>query len=48
NRSALMKEWINSKGYNAIAWLSVAIMIGLSLALIAISIREWKISLPHI
>jgi len=48
NRSALMKEWINSKGYNAIAWLSVAIMIGLSLALIAISIREWKVSLPHI
>jgi Mn2+/Fe2+ NRAMP family transporter len=39
NRQGLMKEWTNSTLYNAIAWASVAIMIGLTLALVAISVK---------
>ncbi len=39
NRKGLMKEWTNSGFYNAISWASVAIMIGLTLALVAISIK---------
>jgi NRAMP (natural resistance-associated macrophage protein)-like metal ion transporter len=39
NRKGLMKEWTNSPFYNAISWASVAIMIGLTLALVAISIK---------
>jgi Mn2+/Fe2+ NRAMP family transporter len=33
NKKGLMKEWTNSPFYNAISWASVAIMIGLTLAL---------------
>jgi NRAMP (natural resistance-associated macrophage protein)-like metal ion transporter len=40
NRRGLMKEWTNSHAYNAVAWVSVAIMIGLTLALVAISIQQ--------
>jgi NRAMP (natural resistance-associated macrophage protein)-like metal ion transporter len=40
NKRGLMKEWTNSHAYNAIAWVSVAIMIGLTLALVAISIQQ--------
>jgi NRAMP (natural resistance-associated macrophage protein)-like metal ion transporter len=39
NRKGLMKEWTNSPFYNAISWASVAIMIGLTLALVGISIK---------
>ncbi len=39
NRKGLMKEWTNSGFYNAISWASVAIMIGLTLALVAITIK---------
>ncbi len=39
NRKGLMKEWTNSPFYNLISWASVAIMIGLTLALVAISIK---------
>jgi NRAMP (natural resistance-associated macrophage protein)-like metal ion transporter len=39
NRKGLMKEWTNTPFYNAISWASVAIMIGLTLALVAISIK---------
>ena len=39
NRKGLMKEWTNSKFYNAISWASVAIMIGLTLTLVAITIK---------
>ena len=39
NRKGLMKEWTNSPFYNAVAWASVAIMIGLTLALVAITIK---------
>ena len=40
NRRTLMKEWVNTRAYNVVAWLSVAIMIGLTLALAAITIRD--------
>jgi NRAMP (natural resistance-associated macrophage protein)-like metal ion transporter len=40
NRKGLMKEWTNSTSYNAIAWAAVAIMIGLTLALVGISIKD--------
>jgi hypothetical protein len=35
-----MKEWTNSAAYNAVAWVSVAIMIGLTLALASITIKQ--------
>jgi NRAMP (natural resistance-associated macrophage protein)-like metal ion transporter len=40
NKRVLMKEWTNSRGYNLVAWASVAIMIGLTVALLGISIRD--------
>jgi Mn2+/Fe2+ NRAMP family transporter len=40
NRRSLMKEWTNSAAYNAIAWVAVAIMIGLTLALASITVQE--------
>jgi NRAMP (natural resistance-associated macrophage protein)-like metal ion transporter len=40
NKKGLMKEWTASRGYNFVAWVSVAIMIGLTVALVAISIRD--------
>ena len=40
NKGSLMKEWTNSRIYNAVAWVSVVIMIGLTLALAAISVRQ--------
>ena len=40
NKKALMKEWTNSHIYNAVAWVAVVIMIGLTLALASISVRQ--------
>jgi Mn2+/Fe2+ NRAMP family transporter len=40
NRKYLMREWTNSRAYNAVAWTSVAVMIGLTLALSFISLRD--------
>src|SRR5262249_28510075 len=40
NRARLMHEWVNSGFYNLIAWVSVAVMIGLTLALVALSIKD--------
>jgi Mn2+/Fe2+ NRAMP family transporter len=40
NKSDLMREWTASRAYNLVAWAAVAIMIGLTLALVAISIKE--------
>ncbi|HVX65875.1 MAG TPA: divalent metal cation transporter [Bryobacteraceae bacterium] len=40
NRGELMGKWTNSRMYNAIAWSSVAILVGLTLALVSITIRE--------
>ncbi len=40
NKQALMKEWTNSRFYNVVSWASVALMIGLTLALVAISLQD--------
>jgi len=40
NKRDLMQEWTNSRGYNFVAWISVAIIIGLTLALVGISLRD--------
>lgn len=40
NKEALMKDWTNSKGYNTVAWTAVAIMIGLTVALVGITARD--------
>ena len=40
NKKGLMKEWTNSRAYNAVAWVSVAIMIGLTLALASITVKQ--------
>ena len=37
NRRDLMQEWTNGRAYNVLAWVSVAIMIGLGVAYIALS-----------
>jgi NRAMP (natural resistance-associated macrophage protein)-like metal ion transporter len=42
NKHKLMKEWTNSRFYNVVAWGSVALMIGLTLALAAISIQDMR------
>ena len=39
NNKRIMKEWVNSTLYNGISWAAVAIMIGLTLALVAITIK---------
>ena len=40
NKPKIMRGWTNSPFYNAIAWTSVALMIGLTLALVALSVRD--------
>jgi NRAMP (natural resistance-associated macrophage protein)-like metal ion transporter len=40
NRRRLMKEWVNPTSYNLIAWASVVILIGLTVVLVGISLRE--------
>ncbi|MGD0871813.1 MAG: divalent metal cation transporter [Bryobacteraceae bacterium] len=39
NKHDLMGEWTNSRWFNAISWTTVVVMIGLTLALVGISIR---------
>jgi Mn2+/Fe2+ NRAMP family transporter len=39
NKQRVMHEWVNSPMYNAVAWTAVVVMIGLTLALVAISVR---------
>ncbi len=39
NKHDLMGEWTNSRAFNAISWTTVVVMIGLTLALVGISIR---------
>jgi Mn2+/Fe2+ NRAMP family transporter len=39
NNKRLMNEWTNSRPANAIAWLTVIVMIGLTLALVGTSIK---------
>jgi len=40
NKKNLMGEWTNSRGYNIVGWLSVAILIGMTLALVGITARD--------
>ena len=40
NRKKLMGEWVNPRFYNLIAWTSVALMIGLTVALVALSLEQ--------
>lgn len=40
NKKHLMREWRNPAAYNAVAWLTVIIVIGMTLALTGITIRE--------
>jgi Mn2+/Fe2+ NRAMP family transporter len=40
NRRSLMKEWTNSRIYNAVSWTAVAVIIGLTLALVGIQVRD--------
>ncbi|MBK7930727.1 MAG: divalent metal cation transporter [Bryobacterales bacterium] len=40
NKYRVMKEWTNSPLYNMVAWGAVVIMIGLTLALVGISVRQ--------
>jgi len=40
NKKRLMKEWTNSQAYNSIAWTSVILIVGLTLALVGITVRE--------
>ena len=40
NKKRLMKEWTNSRAYNFVAWSAVVIMIGLTLALTGISVKD--------
>jgi NRAMP (natural resistance-associated macrophage protein)-like metal ion transporter len=39
NKKDLMHEWINSRWYNLISWATVVIMIGLTLAYTAITVK---------
>jgi Mn2+/Fe2+ NRAMP family transporter len=39
NKKPLMGEWANSRFHNAVAWVSVAIIVGLTLALLGITLR---------
>ncbi|MEO8662147.1 MAG: divalent metal cation transporter [Bryobacteraceae bacterium] len=40
NKEAIMKHWTNSRGYNMVAWVSVVVLVGLTLALVGISIKD--------
>jgi NRAMP (natural resistance-associated macrophage protein)-like metal ion transporter len=40
NKKKLMHEWANSRFYNFVSWASVALMIGLTMALVALSIQD--------
>jgi NRAMP (natural resistance-associated macrophage protein)-like metal ion transporter len=39
NKQDLMKEWTNSRAFNLVSWITVVVMIGLTLALVEITIR---------
>ena len=40
NRQGIMKEWVNPPFYNAVAWATVVIVIGMTVALMGITIRN--------
>jgi Mn2+/Fe2+ NRAMP family transporter len=39
NKVDIMGEWTNSRSFNIISWATVVIMIGLTLALVGITVR---------
>jgi NRAMP (natural resistance-associated macrophage protein)-like metal ion transporter len=39
NRQDLMGEWVNSRWFNQVSWIAVVVMIGLTLALVGITVR---------
>jgi Mn2+/Fe2+ NRAMP family transporter len=39
NKVELMNEWTNSRWFNLVSWITVVIMIGLTLALVGITLR---------
>jgi Mn2+/Fe2+ NRAMP family transporter len=39
NKVEIMGEWTNSRTFNLVSWATVAIMIGLTLALVGITVR---------
>ena len=39
NRQDLMGEWVNPRWFNQVSWISVVVMIGLTLALVGITVR---------
>jgi Mn2+/Fe2+ NRAMP family transporter len=39
NRKDLMGEWVNPRWFNQVSWISVVVMIGLTLALVGITVR---------
>ncbi|HLK51108.1 MAG TPA: divalent metal cation transporter [Bryobacteraceae bacterium] len=39
NKRDLMQEWVNPRWFNFVSWITVVIMIGLTLALLGITIR---------
>jgi Mn2+/Fe2+ NRAMP family transporter len=40
NKTKLMHEWTNSRFYNFVAWTAVALIIGLTMALVALSVQD--------
>jgi Mn2+/Fe2+ NRAMP family transporter len=40
NRVKLMHEWVNTRAQNLVGWIAVAVMIGLTMALVALSIED--------
>ncbi len=40
NRKGLMGEWVNPRTYNVVAWIAVVVLVGLTLALGAITLRD--------
>jgi Mn2+/Fe2+ NRAMP family transporter len=39
NKKELMNEWTNPRWFNVVSWITVVIMIGLTLALVGITVR---------
>ncbi len=39
NKKDLMGEWTNPRWFNLVAWITVVVMIGLTLALVGITLR---------
>ena len=39
NKHDLMGEWVNPRWFNAVSWITVVVMIGLTLALVGITLR---------